>query len=84
MSSKKDMDRLTNKLKAYAEQIETDVDNNFKTTTEKINYLKNLSKTPLQRYFNEIKDKKFMLTKEILEFDKRFFQNQLNKIIKAY
>ncbi|CDW89787.1 UNKNOWN [Stylonychia lemnae] len=84
ISAKKDIDRLQSKLNAYAQQIEHDVDNNFKTTTEKINYLKNLSKTPLQRYFNEIKDKKYMLTKEILEFDKKFFQNQLNKIIKAY
>eukprot|EP00347_Sterkiella_histriomuscorum_P014629 403360151 len=80
----KELSKLKNKLQTYAHNIDEDLEKNFKSTSEKINFLKNLGKTPLQRYFNELKDKKYLLTPDILEFDKKFFQNQLDKVSKAY
>ena len=38
----------------------------------------------MQKFFQEIKEGNVVLTKEILEFDKKFFQKQLEKINKAY
>lgn len=66
--------KLQKKLEAYAEQINEEVDLNYHNIKDKINYLKNLSKTPLQKHMNEIINNA-SLSKEIIEFDKKFFQN---------
>ena len=76
--------KLEKKLQAYVKTIDEELEDNLDTTKDKLQYLKKIQNTPLQRYFKDIQEGNMQLTKEILDYDKQFFQKQLNKMSKAY
>ena len=74
--------------------MEDDMDNNFSkpTTLDKIEQLQKLHQTPLQKFQPEVNNIAAAgngsvqggISKEILEFDKRFFTRQLERLAKSY
>jgi chromosome segregation ATPase len=68
--------------------IEEEIDKNGKASTnDKVELLRGVKQTPMQKVLTESNPRgtdKFEVSRETLEFDKQFFQRQLNRIAKSY
>jgi hypothetical protein len=74
-------------VQTVAQTVEEEMDMSQKLTDEKVATLRALNKSPLQKAVLEDGNQnlgKVPVSPEILEFDKKFFHRQLDRIAKSY
>ena len=80
--------KIYQRLQNVSNSIEEEIDKNGKASTnDKVELLRGVKQTPMQKVLTESNPRgtdKFEVSREILEFDKQFFQRQLNRIAKSY
>jgi hypothetical protein len=73
------------RVQNVGQTIEEEMDKQNKPTNDKVEYLRAMKKTPLQRVLAETNvGDKFEVNREILDYDKQFFLRQLARITKSY
>ena len=65
------MNLIKERLATFENMMEKSQKN--KSVNERLSMLANLKKTPLERHMNELMQLKDYLTKDMIEFDKKFF-----------
>jgi hypothetical protein len=72
---------LKDKLEVYKNQIMQKMEKG--TASDNIDLLQNF-KSPLQRFVHEADTDGLVITKDIIDFDRNFFMNQLTTLRKSY